>query len=470
MSKINIHRGTFLEKEELTRMIGFLDEKPEVSAIFAASLSFGLVSPNSKPGLPFKVTASTTLGSFNMVGGYVIGGDLKAYKVDNQTDFPVPNDNQYYWLKVGRTQRNYENGYVQVDVSGNVSGTVNFEGVVRGQSSGVPTCIKFVKDDGSTPLNNQVYQIVDIINNNNIVLSSGYAFQAESQLRVVVLGSIPMGRRFTEEQLQGLYTFDTYKLTLVVEPSEGTEPAKNANEYWIARVKNNGGVITVLDEREEFWNLGGSSPSGEFYTFAINPTPSNAKVIIDGVVTNSVESIDGRTLSWSVSAPRYLTKTGTYTVNGKSETIDVVLEEDPNPSEQVTIIVKTSSEGVFQGTVSINNPSTIDKAEDSITVDSGTTVQIASKPADGYRFVNWLKNSEVYNNIEIQDVIADFDTTYIAVFKEDPQADYWDFETKVSDIGEETELFTVPTPAGTGEFEGMMVKVNESQTTQNEEK
>lgn len=30
MSKINIHRGTFLEKEELTRMIGFLNEKPEV--------------------------------------------------------------------------------------------------------------------------------------------------------------------------------------------------------------------------------------------------------------------------------------------------------------------------------------------------------------------------------------------------------------------------------------------------------
>ena len=168
MSKINIHRGTFLEKEELTRMIGFLNEKPEVSAIFAASLSFGLVSPGGKAGSAFKVTASTTLGAINMVGGYVIGSDLKGYRVDNQLDLPVPNDQKYYWLKVGPDSHNYENGTVQVDTSGNVSGTVNFNGIVRGQSSGVPTCIRFVKEDGSQPLNNQVYQIVDIINNNNI--------------------------------------------------------------------------------------------------------------------------------------------------------------------------------------------------------------------------------------------------------------------------------------------------------------
>ena len=257
MSKINIHRGTFLEKEELTRMIGFLNEKPEVSAIFAASLSFGLVSPGGKAGSAFKVTASTTLGAINMVGGYVIGSDLKGYRVDNQLDLPVPNDQKYYWLKVGPDSHNYENGTVQVDTSGNVSGTVNFNGIVRGQSSGVPTCIRFVKEDGSQPLNNQVYQIVDIINNNNIVLSSGVAFQAETQLRVIVLGSIPMGRRFTDEQLEGLYTFDTYKLTFVEEPSAGTMPPKNSNEYYIARVracsspaaflKGIGRAYTVLD-------------------------------------------------------------------------------------------------------------------------------------------------------------------------------------------------------------------------------
>lgn len=83
----------------------------------------------------------------------MIGSDLKGYRVDNQLDLPVPNDQKYYWLKVGPDSHNYENGTVQVDTSGNVSGTVNFNGIVRGQSSGVPTCIRFVKEDGSQPLN-----------------------------------------------------------------------------------------------------------------------------------------------------------------------------------------------------------------------------------------------------------------------------------------------------------------------------
>lgn len=457
MSKINIHRGTFLEKEELTRMMTFLNEKPEVSAIFAASLSFGLVSPGGKAGSAFKVTASTTLGAINMVGGYVIGSDLKGYRVDNQLDFPIPNDQKYYWLKVSPDSRNYENGYVQVDTSGNVSGTVNFQGIVRGQSSGVPTCIRFVKDDGSQPLNNQVYQIVDIINANNVVLSSGVAFQAETQLRVIVLGSIPMGRRFTDEQLEGLYTFDTYKLTLVPEPSEGTMPPKDANEYYIARIRNNGGSVTILDERTQYWTLGGSGGSGQTYTITINPTPADAKVIIDGVVTNSVEAIDGRTLIWSVSKPGYLTKSGNYTVIGKNETLNIVLEEDPDPIQDVKITVKTASGGVSQGAVSINNSATITKAEESISVRMGTTVQICAQAVPGYKFAGWLKGGVAFNQTAIQDVVASADTVYTATFVEDTQADYWDFETTTSNGG--SELFTVPTPAGTGEYEGVMVKV-----------
>lgn len=257
MSKINIHRGTFLEKEELSRMVDFLNEKSDTMAMFSASTSFGLVSPKSVPGTPFKVTTSTNvLGSVNIVGGYVIDSNLNAYKVENQVDFPIPNDSKYYWIKVRYTHYNYENGLVQVDSSGNVSGTVSFNNVVRGQSSGVPTCIRFIKADGSQPLNDGVYQVVDIVNDNNIILSGGVAFKAESDLRVIVLGSIPLGKRFTDEQLQGLFTFDTYDIVLVEETTQGSMPVKENDEYYIARVRNNGGSVTVLDERTEFWALG----------------------------------------------------------------------------------------------------------------------------------------------------------------------------------------------------------------------
>ena len=100
MSTINIHRGTFLEKEELRRMIGFLNDNPINSAMIAASISFGLVTPGAVPANPFAVTVSNTLGTINMTGGYVIDSTLKAYKVTNQTDLAVPSDGLWYWLKV----------------------------------------------------------------------------------------------------------------------------------------------------------------------------------------------------------------------------------------------------------------------------------------------------------------------------------------------------------------------------------
>ena len=53
MNKINIHRNTFLEKEELNRMIGFLNDNPLIKGILSSSVSYGLVSPGGRPGAAF---------------------------------------------------------------------------------------------------------------------------------------------------------------------------------------------------------------------------------------------------------------------------------------------------------------------------------------------------------------------------------------------------------------------------------
>lgn len=255
MNKINFHRGTFLEKEELNRMYKFLSEIPEVSAILSASTHFGIVSPGGVAGEQFKVSQAEVPGNIKMSGGYVITSALKSFKAEDEDLFSIPNDSKYYWLKISPYTKHHEDGYVQVDISGNVSGSVSFNGVVRGQSSGVPTCIRFIKDDGSEPLNKYVYQVVDIVNDNNLILSSGVEFHQESGLRVIVLGSIPMGGRFTEEQLEGLYTFESYKLSIVEELSDDTAPEKGEDEYYIARVKNTDGTISITDKRTEFWSL-----------------------------------------------------------------------------------------------------------------------------------------------------------------------------------------------------------------------
>lgn len=495
MNKINIHRNTFLEKEELNRMIGFLNDNPLIKGILSSSVSYGLVSPGGRPGAAFRVSESTTFGTVNMTGGYVIDLNLVGYKVDNQVDFPIPNDGVYYWLKVGPATHNWEPGYVQIDTSGKVSGTVDFSGIVRGQSN-VATALRFVKEDGSEPKNNAVYQVVDIINSNNLVLSSGYPFQAESQLKVIILGSVPMGRRFTDEQLEGLYTYETYQLSLVPEPAIGIEPSKEANEYFIARLRNNNGVITILDERVEFWSLGGGG--GSEYILTIAPTPADATVSINGVKGNSASGVNGTVMNWSVSKYGYLPKTGSYVINGKNETLPVVLEIDPNPGQTYTVtiapqpedaivkidgVVQKSKEGVNgqvlswevtkegyipqSGTFTINgknetievvlqpqtgdtftlvaktetldlsqgavsfDPNVINSALTQLTVQAGSVRKVYAKAASGYKFSYWTQNGVTVSQEAVYTVTANANYTLIAYFVPDTEAEYWDFECKL---------------------------------------
>lgn len=291
MSKINIHRNTFLEKEELNRMIQFSAEADVIRAMLSLSTSFGLVSPGGVPGVPFTTEKSTTVGGVDIKGGYIITSDLKAFYVNDTINFSgVPADDQTYYLKAVCVEENFEPGYVQVDTNGNLSGTVNFANLVRGQSN-VATAIRFIKDDGSEPLNNSVYQVVDIINDNNLVLSSGYPFQAEQQLRVVILGSVPMGRRFTDSQLQGLYSYNRVQFQ-VEKVSDFTSRAEN--EFYIGRVRRDltGNVVTVLDERYDtnlcpYWNgFGGGAV--EVFSFTIVPTPSDAIVMMNGRQTSTI--------------------------------------------------------------------------------------------------------------------------------------------------------------------------------------
>lgn len=334
MSKINIHRGTFLEKEELTRMIDFFDKNIIWRSILATSKSFGLVSLNSVPGEPFTVEKSDTVGCVNITGGYVIPGiELNPFSVPNIRDFRVPNGD--WWLKLSRNTVNYEEGTVQIDASGIVSGTVNFNGVVRSQSSGVPTCVRFVKvnDDGSVSdvVNNKIYQVLNIVDDNSIQLSSGYAFTPESDLKIVVLGSIPLGRRFTDEQQnEGLYTFDSYRLSLI----EATDqiPVREDGEYIIARITASSGAVDTVDQSCRavdayctYWSLsfGGG---GVGYTLRIVATPSNAQVIMNGIERTSVMVAAGTSVSWSVSAPGYNTQFGTEIVNA-DKTLTINLEE-----------------------------------------------------------------------------------------------------------------------------------------------
>lgn len=272
MAQINVNRNTFLEKEEVMNMQSFLQNSLLGKILIAGSYTFGIVTNNPKKFDPdfvtnddfidnkvFEVEVGTQGGTIKILPGMAVNALSQVINLTSIYDnLTVPSDSVYYWLKVGYSTKNYENGLVSINQKGVVTGTVDFSGKVRGQSGKTPVAIRFMKDDGSQPLNNGVYEIVNVIDNKNLVLTSESDFVAESNLQVIILGTIPLGKVFTDKQLEGLYTYDYYTFSLVQEVTLEQPPTKSSNEFYLARVRNNGGTVSVDNTvKSEFWSLAG---------------------------------------------------------------------------------------------------------------------------------------------------------------------------------------------------------------------
>lgn len=270
MAQINVNRNTFLEKEEVMNMQSFLQNSLFGKILIAGSYTFGIVTNNPKKFDPdfvtnddfidnkvFEVEVGTQGGTIKILPGMAVNALGQVINLTSIYDnLTVPSDSVYYWLKVGYSTKNYENGLVSINQKGVVTGTVDFSGKVRGQSGKTPVAIRFMKDDGSQPLNNGVYEIVNVIDNKNLVLTSESDFVAESNLQVIILGTIPLGKVFTDKQLEGLYTYDYYTFSLVQEVTLEQPPIKSSNEFYLARVRNNGGTVSVDNTvKSEFWSL-----------------------------------------------------------------------------------------------------------------------------------------------------------------------------------------------------------------------
>lgn len=52
------------------------------------------------------------------------------------------------------------------------------------------------------------------------------------------------------------------------------------------------------------------------FTFAINPTPADATVVINGSTTKSIRAVKGHTVTWSVSKTGFVTQSGSEVISG----------------------------------------------------------------------------------------------------------------------------------------------------------
>jgi len=253
MSKLNINRNIFLEREELLRWQQFLLNSNVNQLFLANTVVWGIIDTSGGVSpVDFEIITGTNSGTVKIENTSKALTESGLLIVQEALDnISVPSDGNYYWIKISHVYSKVEEGECSVSVDGQVAGSGTFfSDVLRGQSTEVPVKIKFLDAANNT----SIYEVVEVTDDDNIILL-GDTFFAESGLKYYVIGSTPLGDTITTEQQEGLYFYDSCQIDFVAETIFETEPAGKVqdSEFWIARVVNNSGTVTIEDKRDEYW-------------------------------------------------------------------------------------------------------------------------------------------------------------------------------------------------------------------------
>lgn len=283
-SRLNFSRNIFLEKEELVKFQEFLLSDSFSKMILGSTLHFGIV--DSGTGESCKVVQGSQPQYIAVNPGVIATKSKNIIEIlGKQDNILIPNDGAYYYVRIQPQEVRYEDGFVEVNPDGsvNASGNIDFSKIVRGQSGSVPSMVRFVKEsDGviTDAQNNGIYEVVSLgaIGTDGAVtsiqLTTNQTFVREENLRMIVLGSLPLTYEFTDEQLGGLYFYDRYRIYLtkatVASPIVPPLPQGlvDQNMFVLAVVRNVNNVISITDARGfTFYDTDGTLVDGQYWAF-----------------------------------------------------------------------------------------------------------------------------------------------------------------------------------------------------------
>ena len=171
------------------------------------------------------------------------------------------------------------------------------------------------------------------------------------------------------------------------------------NENILANIKTR--VLEPIKERtlDSFKRVGGgfiinSTLDKNTVTFTINPTPSDATVVINEQETRSVVVIKGSTVNYSVSRAMYATVEDSVVVN-EDTTLDIVLEQNtvtftinPTPSDATVVINGENTRSVIVEKGSTVNYSV--SSYDYVTVEESTSVNENTTLNVDLKLIEWF--------------------------------------------------------------------------------
>jgi hypothetical protein len=252
---INISPNIFLEVQELSKLISFLtvDKGSALSIIKDVTYSPGIIRLKSDTSLSnFKIEAGTNQRTIKILDSYAFDSNLNLIYKKAEDNISIPNDGNWYWLKIGHLKTHKEIGVVSIDEQGNLTGVdTAFLDVLRGGE--FPVKVKFY----NTYHNYEDYEVLEVTDDNHAIITGD--FIAETNLNYSVVGQFTDGV-VINDNLKEIYSYDScYNFQigqgLVLETSINQEPNKLSTEFYIARVRVNGNSVLIEDKRTEFWQL-----------------------------------------------------------------------------------------------------------------------------------------------------------------------------------------------------------------------
>lgn len=251
MSFIKFSSDLFVGGQELGRYQDFMIEHEKIRLAKEAK-SFGLLLNGSNAiGTNFFVQTGSSSGTVKIATeSYAIDGNINYIKKRIEDNIAIPNNSDWYWLRVKYASTNKEDGIVNIDANGNLTGVgTNFTKVLRGYPD-FPSKIKFI----DSSLNVSEYEVVNVISDTTAILAG--IFSAESNISYKVVGTFSPGITIDESKKYP-FNYDSCELVAVLETVTDTAPSKSGGaenlEFYIARVRNVSGTVTIQDKRTEFF-------------------------------------------------------------------------------------------------------------------------------------------------------------------------------------------------------------------------
>lgn len=249
MSFLKHKPNLFLGSAELNRMQRFLDDDGYRIILLKNSASFGVVKYEKDISFQnFKVVEDVAgSGNFKIENESFaidsIGRVIRQKPITNQV---IPSDSSWYWIKIQHSYSVIEEGVVSIDINGNLTGSGTlFTEVLRGEPD-FPSKISFP----NSSKNILEYSIVEVVDDTTLLLN-GIEFTPESGLTYRVVGTFTPGH-VPSTNNKYPFQYDSCTISLVAESVQNTPPSKSEGvEFYIARVKNVGGVLTIQDKRTE---------------------------------------------------------------------------------------------------------------------------------------------------------------------------------------------------------------------------